>query len=220
MLAADKLLLECRIARNTTELKRKEFSLHHLNLTTVGTQAAVLAGFGATALIESGAGAATEPMRVSPATEPRVFARGVARAWSRTVEALRTAQVRPAQGRGSRTAVPVLDVQHDLARVQRPVPRRDDDAVGLRVVALDPRRGRRADVSNLRDAVLRAQRGAGVVLTTVPRRADAVDAGPTRSSRAAGSIRAGLTRATWTFRVRSRPRRGGATWIFREDRSR
>mmetsp|Transcript_29464 Transcript_29464/g.91092 ORF Transcript_29464/g.91092 Transcript_29464/m.91092 type:complete len:193 (+) Transcript_29464:292-870(+) len=54
MLAADKLLLECRIARNTTELKRKEFSLHHLNLTTVGTQAAVLAGFGATALIEFG----------------------------------------------------------------------------------------------------------------------------------------------------------------------
>ena len=52
MLAADKLLLECRIARGAVQLKWKEFGLHHLNLTTVGTQAAVMAGFSITALIE------------------------------------------------------------------------------------------------------------------------------------------------------------------------
>ena len=52
MLAADKLLLESRIARGAVQLKWKEFGLHHLNLTTVGTQAAVMAGFSITALIE------------------------------------------------------------------------------------------------------------------------------------------------------------------------
>ena len=34
MLAADKLLLESRIARGAVQLKWKEFGLHHLNLTT------------------------------------------------------------------------------------------------------------------------------------------------------------------------------------------
>ena len=52
MLAADKLLLESRIARGAVQLKWKEFGLHHLNLTAVGTQAAVMAGFSITALIE------------------------------------------------------------------------------------------------------------------------------------------------------------------------
>ena len=36
-------------------LKEKEFTLHHRNFTTVGTQAAVLAGFSVTALVEFGA---------------------------------------------------------------------------------------------------------------------------------------------------------------------
>ena len=52
MLAADKLLLESRIARGAVYLKWKEFGLYHLNLTTVGTQAVVMAGFSMTALIE------------------------------------------------------------------------------------------------------------------------------------------------------------------------
>ena len=51
MLAADKLYLEGKLARGVTRLKWKEFSLHHLNLTTVSTQASVLAGFGFAALL-------------------------------------------------------------------------------------------------------------------------------------------------------------------------
>lgn len=52
MLAADKVLLESTIRQSATSLKEKEFILHHGNLTTVGTQAAVIAGFTVTALIE------------------------------------------------------------------------------------------------------------------------------------------------------------------------
>ena len=52
MLAADKLYLEGKLARGVTRLKWKEFSLHHLNLTTVSTQASVLAGFGFAALVK------------------------------------------------------------------------------------------------------------------------------------------------------------------------
>ena len=52
MLAADKLLLKGRIAQKSVVLKEKEFTLHHRNFTTVGTQAAVLAGFSVTALVE------------------------------------------------------------------------------------------------------------------------------------------------------------------------
>ena len=55
MLAADKLLLKGRIAQKSVVLKEKEFTLHHRNFTTVGTQAAVLAGFSVTALVEFGA---------------------------------------------------------------------------------------------------------------------------------------------------------------------
>ncbi|KAJ8610688.1 hypothetical protein CTAYLR_005678 [Chrysophaeum taylorii] len=54
MLAADKILLESSIRQSATSLKEKEFLLHHDNLTTVGTQAAVMAGFTVTALIEFG----------------------------------------------------------------------------------------------------------------------------------------------------------------------
>eukprot|EP00756_Hemistasia_phaeocysticola_P046434 Hpha_TRINITY_DN20215_c0_g1::TRINITY_DN20215_c0_g1_i1::g.168259::m.168259 len=52
MLAADKLLLESTVKQSAISLKEKEFSLHHGNFNTVGTQAAVLAGFTVTALIE------------------------------------------------------------------------------------------------------------------------------------------------------------------------
>lgn len=52
MLAADKLLLTSRIKQNATQLKEKEFALHNVNFSTVGTQAAVIAGFTMTALIE------------------------------------------------------------------------------------------------------------------------------------------------------------------------
>ena len=45
MLAADKLLLQSSIRQNTASLREKEFLLHHDNLTTVGTQAAVMAGY-------------------------------------------------------------------------------------------------------------------------------------------------------------------------------
>eukprot|EP01065_Artemidia_motanka_P026182 TRINITY_DN31103_c0_g1_i1.p1 TRINITY_DN31103_c0_g1~~TRINITY_DN31103_c0_g1_i1.p1 ORF type:complete len:235 (+),score=62.88 TRINITY_DN31103_c0_g1_i1:147-851(+) len=52
MLAADKLLLESTVKQSAISLKEKEFSLHHGNFNTVGTQAAVLAGFTVTSLIE------------------------------------------------------------------------------------------------------------------------------------------------------------------------
>mmetsp|Transcript_3887 Transcript_3887/g.12079 ORF Transcript_3887/g.12079 Transcript_3887/m.12079 type:complete len:193 (-) Transcript_3887:29-607(-) len=52
MLAADKLLLEGKIAQSSVRLKWKEFKLHHMNLETVGTQAAVMAGFSVSALIK------------------------------------------------------------------------------------------------------------------------------------------------------------------------
>eukprot|EP00039_Didymoeca_costata_P017137 m.315110 g.315110 ORF g.315110 m.315110 type:complete len:158 (+) comp16496_c1_seq29:234-707(+) len=52
MLAADKLLLQSRIRQNAIQLKDKEFQLHNENFATVGTQAAVLAGFTMTAFAE------------------------------------------------------------------------------------------------------------------------------------------------------------------------
>mmetsp|Transcript_20448 Transcript_20448/g.57872 ORF Transcript_20448/g.57872 Transcript_20448/m.57872 type:complete len:232 (+) Transcript_20448:103-798(+) len=52
MLAADKLLLTSTIRKNATELKGKELELHKTNFDAVGTQAAVLAGFAVTALVE------------------------------------------------------------------------------------------------------------------------------------------------------------------------
>lgn len=54
MLAADKVLLQSTIRQSAVSLKEKEFLLHHENLTTVGTQAAVVAGFTVTAFIEFG----------------------------------------------------------------------------------------------------------------------------------------------------------------------
>ena len=55
MLAADKLLLKGRLRQKFVVLKEKEFYLHHGNFNTIGTQAAVLAGFSVTALVEFGA---------------------------------------------------------------------------------------------------------------------------------------------------------------------
>ena len=52
MLAADKLQLQSTLRQQATALKEKEFKLHHENLMTVGTQAAVLAGLDVTMLIE------------------------------------------------------------------------------------------------------------------------------------------------------------------------
>lgn len=52
MLAADKLQLQSAFKQQATALKEKEFSLHHNNLMTVGTQAAVLAGLDITMMIE------------------------------------------------------------------------------------------------------------------------------------------------------------------------
>ncbi len=52
MLAADKLQLKTTLKQQATALKEKEFKLHHENLRTVGTQAAVLAGLDVTMLIE------------------------------------------------------------------------------------------------------------------------------------------------------------------------
>lgn len=52
MLAADKLQLQSALKQQATALKEKEFNLHHSNLMTVGTQAAVLAGLDITLLIE------------------------------------------------------------------------------------------------------------------------------------------------------------------------
>mmetsp|Transcript_16735 Transcript_16735/g.25079 ORF Transcript_16735/g.25079 Transcript_16735/m.25079 type:complete len:286 (-) Transcript_16735:343-1200(-) len=52
MLAADKLQLQSTLKQQATALKEKEFKLHHENLMTVGTQAAVLAGLDVTMLIE------------------------------------------------------------------------------------------------------------------------------------------------------------------------
>jgi len=52
MLAADKLQLQSSLKQKATALKEKEFNLHHSNLMTVGTQAAVLAGLDVTMFIE------------------------------------------------------------------------------------------------------------------------------------------------------------------------
>mmetsp|Transcript_31945 Transcript_31945/g.39165 ORF Transcript_31945/g.39165 Transcript_31945/m.39165 type:complete len:285 (-) Transcript_31945:33-887(-) len=52
MLAADKLQLQSSLKQQATALKEKEFNLHHSNLMTVGTQAAVLAGLDVTMFIE------------------------------------------------------------------------------------------------------------------------------------------------------------------------
>jgi hypothetical protein len=52
MLAADKLQLQSQLKQQAVSLKEKELNLHHSNLTTVGTQAAVLAGLDITMLIE------------------------------------------------------------------------------------------------------------------------------------------------------------------------
>jgi len=52
MLAADKLQLQSQLKQQAVRLKEKEFTLHHENLMTVGTQAAVLAGLDVTLLIE------------------------------------------------------------------------------------------------------------------------------------------------------------------------
>ena len=52
MLAADKLQLQSLLKQQATALKEKEFNLHHSNLMTVGTQAAVLAGLDITMFIE------------------------------------------------------------------------------------------------------------------------------------------------------------------------
>ena len=52
MLAADKLQLQSQLKQQATALKEKEFNLHHSNLMTVGTQAAVLAGLDITMFIE------------------------------------------------------------------------------------------------------------------------------------------------------------------------
>uniref|UniRef100_A0A7S4DTP6 H(+)-exporting diphosphatase n=2 Tax=Lotharella globosa TaxID=91324 RepID=A0A7S4DTP6_9EUKA len=52
MLAADKLLLQSSLKQNAIQLKEKELNLHNTNFGSLGTQAAVLAGFAVTALIE------------------------------------------------------------------------------------------------------------------------------------------------------------------------
>lgn len=52
MLAADKLQLQSSLKQQATALKEKEFNLHHSNLMTVGTQAAVLASLDMTMFIE------------------------------------------------------------------------------------------------------------------------------------------------------------------------
>lgn len=52
MLAADKLQLQSALKQQATALKEKEFHLHHSNLMTVGTQAAVLAALDVTMFIE------------------------------------------------------------------------------------------------------------------------------------------------------------------------
>lgn len=52
MLAADKLQLQSSFKQQATALKEKEFTLHHNNFMTVGTQAAVLAGLDVTMFIE------------------------------------------------------------------------------------------------------------------------------------------------------------------------
>ncbi|CAB9506554.1 expressed unknown protein [Seminavis robusta] len=52
MLAADKLQLQSSLKQQATALKEKEFTLHHSNMMTVGTQAAVLAGLDMTMFVE------------------------------------------------------------------------------------------------------------------------------------------------------------------------
>mmetsp|Transcript_5391 Transcript_5391/g.10268 ORF Transcript_5391/g.10268 Transcript_5391/m.10268 type:complete len:245 (-) Transcript_5391:30-764(-) len=52
MLAADKLQLQSALKQQATALKEKEFNLHHSNLMTVGTQAAVLTAVCITMFIE------------------------------------------------------------------------------------------------------------------------------------------------------------------------
>lgn len=60
MLAADKLQLQSSLKQQATALKEKEFNLHHSNLMTVGTQAAVLASLDITMLVEFTAPSDTE----------------------------------------------------------------------------------------------------------------------------------------------------------------
>lgn len=52
MLAADKYQLTAQLKARATQLKEKEFNLHHQNLLTVGTQAAVLSTLNVTFFIE------------------------------------------------------------------------------------------------------------------------------------------------------------------------
>eukprot|EP00937_MAST-01D_sp_MAST-1D-sp2_P007504 g7504.t1 len=52
MLAADKLLLQSNLKQRTIQLREKELNLFNNNFAAVGTQAAVLAGFTITCLIE------------------------------------------------------------------------------------------------------------------------------------------------------------------------
>ena len=52
MLAADKLLLQSNLKQRTIQLREKELNLFNDNFAAVGTQAAVLAGFTITCLIE------------------------------------------------------------------------------------------------------------------------------------------------------------------------
>ena len=52
MLAADKLLLQSNLRQRTIQLREKELKLFNANFAAVGTQAAVLAGFTITCLIE------------------------------------------------------------------------------------------------------------------------------------------------------------------------
>ncbi|GMH90898.1 hypothetical protein TL16_g11901 [Triparma laevis f. inornata] len=51
-LLADKLQLQSALKQQATVLKEKEFQLHHQNLMTVGTQAAMLTAVNVTMLIE------------------------------------------------------------------------------------------------------------------------------------------------------------------------
>jgi uncharacterized membrane protein YgcG len=52
MLAADKLLLQSNLKQRTIQLREKELNLFNSNITAVGTQSTVLAGFTITCLIE------------------------------------------------------------------------------------------------------------------------------------------------------------------------
>ena len=52
MLAADKLLLQSNLKQRTIQLREKELNLFNENISAVGTQSTVLAGFTITCLIE------------------------------------------------------------------------------------------------------------------------------------------------------------------------